>query len=410
MLSRNPIPNGIQKMIALGRYEEAAAALTRLAAERPSLAGLVALASVNLQLGDLAAAKHQAVRAAEAAPRDSEARAVLARIRAALDEREAALDDFRAVLELAPPPAEDPNGTPVHVALHNLEQLDYIERKQGLASGTLLPMSTTERESARRRFNQILDEAGTVVPRIRLDGPTGRALADPPRLRHDESPAGSVLNARNDGAAVAQAFRDGGGVACIDNLLSPEALAQLQRFCLESTVWRRSYRQGYLGAYPESGFVSPLLLQLAGELKAAMPELLSDHHLTYWWSFVCQHQRPGTDIHADQSDISLNFWITPDSANLAPGGGGLEMWNMAAPSDWTFNDYNADGYRIRLHLSQMGAQRKSFPYAENRGLLFNGMLFHQTAGCRFADGFENRRRNITMLFRRNRAATTTKPA
>ena len=54
MLSRNPIPNGIQKMIALGRYEEAATALTKLAAERPSLAGLVALASVNLQLGDLA--------------------------------------------------------------------------------------------------------------------------------------------------------------------------------------------------------------------------------------------------------------------------------------------------------------------------------------------------------------------
>ena len=110
-----------------------------------------------------------------------------------------------------------------------------------------------------------------------------------------------------------------------------------------------------------------------------MPELLGDHHLTYWWSFVCQHQRPGTDIHADQSDISLNFWITPDSANLAPGRRGLEMWNVAAPSDWTFNDYNADGYRIRLHLSQIGAQRKSFPYAENRGLLFNGMLFHQTA-------------------------------
>ncbi|MFI5029522.1 MAG: hypothetical protein ACHQPH_02350 [Reyranellales bacterium] len=406
MLSKNPVPNGIQKAIALGRYEEAATALTRLAAEQPSLPVLVTLASVNLQLGDLAAAKHQALKAAEAAPRDAEARALLARIRAALDEREAALDDFRAALELATPPAEDPAGTPVHFALHNLEQLDYLERKRGLAAGTLLPISTIERENTRRRFNQILDKAGTVIPRVKLESPKERALADPPRLRHDEPPAACVLNPRNDGVAVAQAFRDGGGVACIDNLLTPEALAQLQRFCLESTVWRRSYRQGYLGAYPESGFVSPLLLQLAAELKAAMPELLGDHHLTYWWSFVCQHQRPGTDIHADQSDISLNFWITPDRANLAPGGGGLEMWNVAAPSDWTFNDYNADGYRIRLHLSSIGAQRRSFAYAENRALLFNGMLFHQTADCRFADGFENRRRNITMLFRRNRAATT----
>jgi len=30
------------------------------------------------------------------------------------------------------------------------------------------------------------------------------------------------------------------------------------------------------------------------------------------------------------------------------------------------------------------------------------MLFHQTSPCRFAEGFENRRRNITMLFRRGK--------
>ncbi len=148
---------------------------------------------------------------------------------------------------------------------------------------------------------------------------------------------------------------------CVGDLLAPAALAQLRRFRLEPTVWWRSYRQAYLGAYPESGFVSPLLPQLAAELKAAVPELLGEHHLTYWWSFVCQHQRPGTDIHADQSDISLNLWITPDSANLSPDSGGLEMWNVAAAPDWTFNDYNAYGYRIRLHLGQIGARQKSYP-------------------------------------------------
>ena len=402
MLSETPVPSSVQKSIALGRYDEAAAALTKLAAEQPSLPVLLTLASVNLQLGDLACAKQQVLKAVEAAPSHAEARALLARIRAALDEREAALDDFSAVLELAPPPAEDPAGTPVHLALHNLEQLDYLERLHGLPTGTLLPLPAAQREETRRRFNQILDKAGTVAPRIKLEGAWGRALAEPPRMRRNEPSPEHVLNPRNDGSAIAQSFREGGGTACIDNLLSPAALAQLQRFCLESTVWRRSYRQGYLGAYPESGFVSPLLLQLAAELKTAMPELLGEHHLTYWWSFVCQHQRPGTDIHADQSDISLNFWITPDSANLAPESGGLEMWNVAAPADWTFNDYNADGYRIRLHLSQIGARQKSFSYAENRALLFRGMLFHQTSACHFAEGFENRRRNITMLFRRGK--------
>ena len=404
MLPETPVPNSVQKSIARGRYDEAAAALAKLAAERPSLPVLVALASVNLQIGDLAAAKAQLLKAVAVAPGHAEARALLARVRAALDEREAALDDFGTALELATPPPEDPAGTPVHLALHNLEQLDYLERLHGLPPGTLLPLPAAQREEKRRQFNQILDKAGTVAPRIKLEGAWGRALAEPPRMRRNELPPDRVLNPRNDGAAIAQSFRDG-GVARVDNLLSPAALGQLQRFCLESTVWRRSYRQGYLGAYPESGFVSPLLLQLAAELKAAVPELLGEHHLTYWWSFVCQHQRPGTDIHADQSDISLNFWITLDSANLAPESGGLEMWNVAAPADWTFNDYNADGYRIRLHLSQIGAQRTAFPYAENRALLFRGMLFHQTATCRFAEGFENRRRNITMLFRRGKKSS-----
>lgn len=402
MLPQSPVPNGIQKSIALGRYDEAAAALDKLARDRPSLPVLMALAAVTLQLGDLAAAKEHGLKVVEAAPADPEARALLARIRAALDEREDALADFDAVLDLAPPAPQDPAGTPVHLALHNLEQLTYLEQLHGLPPGTLLPMPAAQRDETRRQFNEMLDRAGSVTPRMKLSGEWGRVLAAPPRMRRNEPAPERCLQPRNDDAEITRAFHDSGGVACVDNLLTSAALAQLQRFCLESTVWRRSYRQGYLGAYPESGFVSPLLLQLAAELKASVPELLGEHHLTYWWSFVCQHQRPGTDIHADQSDISLNFWITPDSANLAPESGGLEMWNVAAPPDWTFNDYNADGYRIRLHLSRIGARQKSYPYAENRGLLFKGMLFHETSNFRFAEGFENRRRNITMLFRRGK--------
>jgi tetratricopeptide (TPR) repeat protein len=177
MLTETPVPTRIQKSIALGRYDDAAAALGRLAAERPSVPILVALASVNLQLGELAGAKQQALNAVEAAPRNTEARALLARIRAALDEREAALEDFRAVLDLTPPPAEDPAGTPVHFALHNLEQLDYLERLRGLSPGTLLPLPPAEREQVRRQFNQILDKAGSVTPRVKLTGALGRALA-----------------------------------------------------------------------------------------------------------------------------------------------------------------------------------------------------------------------------------------
>ena len=400
-----PLPEGIQRSIAHGRFGEAASALRDLAQREPSVAVLVALADMNFQLGDLSEAKENVLKAVEADPRRHPARVLLARVRAALDEPEAALADFRVALDLArlqvAPTSNGPIAVPAHQALHNLEQLIYLEQADHLAPGALLPVPPGVRDVARRKLTEMLDGTTGEIPTIPMGGQYGRTLADPPLMLHDEAPPARCLNPRDDWHQLARAFGGGGpGIVCFDHLLTPEALAQLQRFCLRSTVWRRPYPPGYIGANPESGFFSPLLLQIAAELRQAVPELLGGHHLNYWWSFVCQHQRPGTDIHADQSDISLNFWITPDSANLDPGNGGLDVWDVAAPDDWTFDDYNSGARDIREFLRQRGAQQTSIAYGENRALLFRGSIFHQTAAVRFAEGFENRRRNVTMLFRR----------
>ena len=403
--SHVPVPESIKRSISHGRYDEAADALRILVQGKPSVPVLVALADVSFQLGDLTEAKQNAVRAVEIDPGEHTARVILARVRAALDETDAALADFRAALELSraqAPGDGTPMAVPAHQALHNLEQFSYLERADNLAPGTLLPAPPALREMAQRKLAQALDGAGE-IPTIPLSGQYGRIMADPPLVMHGEAPPALCLNPR-DWSDVVQAFAAGGkGIACADHLLTPEALAQLQRFCLRSTVWRRPYPPGYIGANPESGLFSPLLLQIAAELRQAMPELLGAHHLSYWWSFVCQHQRPGVDIHADQSDISLNFWITPDSANMQPGTGGLDVWDVAAPADWTFYDYNFGGKDIHAFLKQEGARRTTYAYAENRALVFRGSIFHQTAATRFADGFENRRRNVTMLFRRTRS-------
>ena len=404
--SQAPLPEGIKRSISHGRYSEAADALRALVRGESSVAALVALADMNFHLGNLAEAKENALEAVTADPREHSARVLLARVRAALDERDTALADFRAALELRARTATA-GGAPIaiyaHQALHNLEQLIYLEQVDKLAPGTLLPVAADLRAVAQRKLNQVLDGAGNEIPTIPLGGQYGLMMADPPLVMHDEPPPALCLNPRDDWSDVVQAFNGEGrgkGIACVDRLLTPEALAQLQRFCLRSTIWRRPYPPGYLGANPESGFFSPLLLQIAAELRQALPELLRGHHLNYWWSFVCQAQRPGTDIHADQSDISLNFWITPDSANLQPGSGGLDVWDVAAPADWTFDDYNSGVRDIRAFLRQEGARQTSFAYAENRALIFRGSIFHQTAATRFAEGFENRRRNVTMLFRR----------
>src|SRR4029453_5135403 len=129
--SQAAVPEGIQRSIAGGRYSEAADALRNLAGSAPSVAILTALADMNFQLGDLTEAKENALKAVAADPRAHAARIVLGRVRTALDERDAALADFRPRPELAPPWKPPAGGGPIavaaHQALHNLEQLIYLE-------------------------------------------------------------------------------------------------------------------------------------------------------------------------------------------------------------------------------------------------------------------------------------------
>ena len=286
------------------------------------------------------------------------------------------------------PASSGPIALPAHQALHNLEQLIYLEQVDNLAPGTLLPVAAGLREVAQRKLNQMLDGAGSEIDDS-LGGQYGRMLADPPLVMHDESPPALC----STGATIGATSPSLHGRGQRDRLRRPSADTGSARpvaallpaiDCLAPAL-----PAGYIGANPESGFFSPCCCRSRWSCDRPA-ELLGEHHLNYWWSFVCQHQRPGIDIHADQSDISLNFWITPDLANLQPGGGGLDVWDVAAPADWTFDDYNLGEKDIRAFLQQEGARQTSFAYAENRALVFRGSIFHQTAATRFADGFENR--------------------
>jgi hypothetical protein len=96
------------------------------------------------------------------------------------------------------------------------------------------------------------------------------------------------------------------------------------------------------------------------------------------------------------------MWITPDAANLDPGTGGIVVWDKTAPSNWTFNDYNSGGDRVRQFLRHHHAESKTIPYRANRAVLFEGHRFHQTDRFTFAPGFANRRRSLTFLFRRSK--------
>jgi hypothetical protein len=94
----------------------------------------------------------------------------------------------------------------------------------------------------------------------------------------------------------------------------------------------------------------------------------------------------------------VNFWITPKSANLNKSTGGLVVYNAEAPQEWNFKTYNTDEKRIREEISKNGGNKKVIPYNENRAVIFNSNLFHETDSIDFKDGYENRRINVTMLF------------
>ena len=189
-------------------------------------------------------------------------------------------------------------------------------------------------------------------------------------------------------------------VTFIDSLLNPAALDALRRFCWEATIWKKDYENGYSGAFLGDGFASPLLFQIAEELRLKFPRIFRHHRLTQAWAFKHDSTRRGLNIHADAAAVNVNFWITPDEANLNPDTGGLVVYDKEAPSAWNFKDYNSDRNKPKIlaWLNEVGARAIKIPYRANRAVVFNSDLFHETDEISFKDEYTSRRINITLLY------------
>ena len=198
------------------------------------------------------------------------------------------------------------------------------------------------------------------------------------------------------------------GLTYFDNFLSPTTLKSLREFLLGSTIWFDfSHDGGYMGAYLKDGLASPLILQIAEDLRKKLPKIFKNHHLTQLWAYkydsrACDKNNSFTGInaHADFAAVNVNFWITPKSANLDPSSGGLVVYNAEAPLEWDFKTYNNNEEKIREEIFKYDQKKTIVPYNENRVVIFNSNLFHETDNFEFKDGYENRRINVTMLFGR----------
>jgi len=184
----------------------------------------------------------------------------------------------------------------------------------------------------------------------------------------------------------------------IDGLLTNEALFQLRDFCLSSTIWSTSSCGGELIANMHTGFSCPLLFQISGDLKRRMPALFGDQQLIMAWAYRYIGDAPEFGPHADPGLTTVNFWITPDEANLDQNCGGLQIWGVQAPSHYIEQERPAQLETVRELLSSSALEPEVIRYRCNRAVIYPSSAIHSTDRYRFATGYADRRMNVTLLF------------
>jgi tetratricopeptide (TPR) repeat protein len=282
---------------------------------------------------------------------------------------------------------------------HDLDQIHYLGT-QGISSDSL--------HRAAKEYERLLAEIewgkeshGVVelleVQHARIAAVYNRAahVADAPAVQG--SPINPLLDTR---AVTRDYFAAAPGMVYFDGFLTNEALAGLRQFCLRSTLWYDfSHPHGYLGAYLDDGFACPLVLQIANGLRCSFSDIIGELPLEHIWAYKYDSRLSGIGTHADFAAVNVNFWITPDDANLDPHSGGLVVYRTEAPRDWEFTDYNHNPERVKSYLIEQGGQKPLvIPHRQNRAVIFNSSLFHETDAIHFRPEYENRRINVTMLF------------
>jgi Tetratricopeptide repeat len=281
---------------------------------------------------------------------------------------------------------------------HDIEQFSYL-RSRGVL-GAEFDTVIQDYES----LINLLTPRGPDV-RVQLQGEPYRRIGHVyNRIVHvrDTPRIAKALSATWDRRAAQRLYLERApGVVVVDNFLTSEALDGVRQFCLESTVWSANrYAHGRFGAFFHDGFNCPLLLQISEELRAALPGIIVDRYpLRQLWGFKNGHRLPGdSTTHADFAAVNVNFWITPESANLDPTTGGLVVYGVDAPPHWDFVTYNGRSDIIKPFLQRQDAKSIVIPYKQNRAIIFNSDLFHGTQELKFRPGYQNRRINVTMLY------------
>ncbi len=379
-----------------GRRGDAVACFDRALAADPGYASAhFNRAGALLALGRPDEARRSCMLAAAAEPGFYEAHRTLGFLWLAAGDRGRALDRFARTLDLRR--GDDRTG----IAARSLVRATRAKLRHDAEQFRHLASGARPRKPFALHARAFEAAAGTLGPGVvELDGERLEDLSGiyntPYHLAEAPEIPGGALGGFDAAAATAEYRARGTGAAWFDGLLSAPALRSLRKYLLESTIWYDfEHIDGFVAAYLEDGLACPLVLQIADEVRARFPEILGAHPLSQAWAFKSLEGGRAIGLHADRGAVSLNFWVTPDDANLAPGRGGLVVCTAPPPPD---AEIGAESAALAAFAARHADATERVPYRQNRAALFESRLAHGSDAPRFADGYGNRRISVTLVY------------
>lgn len=201
-----------------------------------------------------------------------------------------------------------------------------------------------------------------------------------------------------------------GDVLQVDNILSPKCLNDLYNLALEATFFYDA-KTTYMGAYLGEGLgENKVFMALVDEFRIRFPLVIRDLPLGHAWFYKYDSSEAkfgGRGTHADQAEVNINIWLTPDDANNDPLSGGLVVFDKGPQehqvASETFQAWNLyDGSNGKNSLSEWlianNSSNVTVPYLCNRAVMFDSSRLHHTDRYNFKKGYKNRRINLTLLF------------
>lgn len=189
------------------------------------------------------------------------------------------------------------------------------------------------------------------------------------------------------------------GTLVIDAFLATESALALRSFLLNHRRWRDADDGGEQLSTVADGLACSVLFNAAEEIRIALESHFPRLAIASIWAYRYRSNGATAKPHADDGDISVNLWITPDRHCRQKAMGGLHIWNSEAPSNY-FAAAPGDKMPLLHATAYDRAAGEVVAYRYNRAVVFKSRLVHQTQPYSFDETHEGRRMNVTFSFSR----------